>query len=173
VTIETGTSAPPFTLPSLDGGELSLPGDVGRLPLLLAFFRVACDTCDVAFPYINRLREAYPGGWRLWAVSQDAAERASVYRDRFAITCPVLIDDPALAVSRAYDPPSTPTLVLIAPEGSVEYVSEGFAKGDLNEISARLAARLGVAAVEVAPADDGNPAMKPGCMARHLFPPRR
>jgi Peroxiredoxin len=173
VTIETGMSATPFTLPTLDGGEISLPGDVGRLPLLLAFFRVSCDTCDVAFPYINRLQAAYPDGWRLWAVSQDAAERTAAYRDRFAITCPVLIDDPALAVSRAYDPPSTPTLVLIGPEGSVEYVSEGFAKDDLNEISARLAARLGVAAVEVAPADDGNPAMKPGCMARHLFPPRR
>jgi peroxiredoxin len=173
LTIEPGTSAPPFTLPALGGGELSLPVDGGGLPLLITFFRVSCDTCDVAFPYINRLREVYPDGWRLWAVSQDAAERASVYRDRFAITCPVLIDDPALAVSRAYDPPSTPTLVLIGPEGKVEYVSEGFAKDDLNEISTRLSARLGVAAVEVAPADDGNPAIKPGCMARHLFPPRR
>jgi peroxiredoxin len=173
VTVEVGAEAPPFRLPSLDGGSLSQPGDAGGLPLLLAFFRVSCDTCDVAFPYINRLQTAYPAGWRLWAISQDSAERTLGYRHRFAITCPVLIDDPALAVSRAYDPPSTPTLVLIGPDGSVEYVSEGFAKDDLNEISARLAARLGVAAVEVAAADDGNPAMKPGCMARHLFPPRR
>ncbi|HEY8767396.1 MAG TPA: TlpA disulfide reductase family protein [Dehalococcoidia bacterium] len=173
MTIEAGSPAPPFTLPALDGGELSLPGDAGGLPVLLAFFRVSCDTCDMAFPYINRLREAYRDGWHLWAVSQDAAERAAAYRDRFAITCSVLIDAPALAISRIYDPPSTPTLVLIGPEGSVEYVSEGFAKDDLNEISVRLAARLGLAAVEVAPIDDGNPAMKPGCMARHLFPPRR
>jgi peroxiredoxin len=173
LTIEPGTSAPPFTLPALGGGELSLPGDAGGLPLLLVFFRVSCATCDVAFPYINRLQAAYPDGWRLWAISQDSAERALAYRDRFAITCPVLIDDPALAVSRAYDPPSTPTLVLIGSQRNVEYVSEGFAKDDLNEISARLAARLGVAAVEVARANDGNPAIKPGCMARHLFPPRR
>jgi peroxiredoxin len=172
VTIEPGASAPPFTLPTLDGGEISLPRDACGLPVLLAFFRVSCDTCDMAFPYISRLREVYPDGWRLWAVSQDAAEHAAAYRDRFAIACPVLIDAPDLAVSRAYDPPSTPTLVLIEPEERVEYVSEGFAKDDLNEISARLAARFGHAAVEVAAADDGNPAMKPGCMARHLFPPR-
>jgi peroxiredoxin len=171
--IEAGSAAPFFTLPSLDGGEFSLPGDVGGLPVLLAFFRVSCDTCDVAFPYINRLGQAYPDGCHIWAISQDTAERAAAYRDRLPITAPVLIDDPALTVSRAYDPPSTPTLLLISPDGRVEYVSEGFAKADLNEISARLAARLGVAAVEVAPADDGNPAMKPGCMARHLFPPRR
>jgi peroxiredoxin len=173
LTIDTGVAAPAFTLPALDGGALSLPGDAAGLPVLLVFFRVSCDTCDLAFPYINRLREAYPGGWHLWAVSQDTAERSVAYRDRLAITVPVLVDDPGLAVSRAYDPPSTPALFLIAPEGGIEYVSEGFAKADLNEISARLAARLGVAAVEVAPADDGNPAMKPGCMARHLFPPRR
>jgi peroxiredoxin len=173
LTIEPGTFAPPFTLPALGGGEFSLPGDAGGLPVLLAFFRVSCDTCDVAFPYINRLGQAYPDGWHPWAISQDTAERAAPYRDRFSITAPVLIDDPALAVSRAYDPLSTPTLVLIGPDGKVEYVSEGFAKDDLNEISARLAARLGLAAVEVASGDDGNPAMKPGCMARHLFPPRR
>src|SRR5450759_362417 len=71
VPIEPGTSAPPFTLPALGGGELSLPGDAGGLPLLLAFFRVSCATCDVAFPYINRLQAAYPDGWRLWAISQD------------------------------------------------------------------------------------------------------
>jgi peroxiredoxin len=171
--IEAGSAAPLFTLPSLDGGEFSFPGDAGGLPVLLAFFRVSCDTCDVAFPYINRLGQAYPDGWHLWAISQDAAERAAAYRDRFSITAPVLIDDPALNVSRAYDPPSTPALVLIGPDGRVEYVSEGFAKDDLNEISARLAARLGLAVVEIAPAEDGNPAMKPGCMARHLFPPRR
>ena len=173
MTIEAGSAAPLFTLPALVGGELSLPGDAGGLPVLLTFFRVSCDTCDVAFPYINRLWKAYPAGWRLWAISQDSAERTLAYRGRFAITCPVLIDDPALAVSRAYDPPLTPTLVLIGSDGVVEYVSEGFAKDDLNEISALLSARLGVATVEVAPAGDGNPAMKPGCMARHLFPPRR
>ena len=173
MTIDPGAVAPPFTLPALDGGELSLPGDAGGLPVLLAFFRVSCDTCDVAFPYINRLQAAYPPAGGCGRSPRTAPSAPLAYRDRFAITCPVLIDDPALAVSRAYDPPSTPTLVLIGPEGSVEYVSEGFAKDDLNEISARLAARLGVAAVEVAPADDGNPAMKPGCMARHLFPPRR
>jgi peroxiredoxin len=172
LTIELGTFAPPFTLPALGGGEISLPGDAAGLPVLLAFFRVSCDTCDVAFPYINRLQDAYRDGWHLWAISQDMAARSAAYRVRFSITTPVLIDDPALTVSRAYDPPSTPTLVLIGPEGSVEYVSEGFAKDDLNAISAWLAARLGLAAVEVAPADDGNPAMKPGCMARHLFPPR-
>lgn len=172
VTIETGAEAPRFTLPALDGSELSL-ADAGDQPLLLVFLRVSCKTCDIAFPYINRLRETYPEGWRLWAISQDDAGRSAGYRDRFAIRSPVLIDDPELVVSRAYDPPSTPTLVLIGADGRVEYVSEGFAKDDLNELSTRIAKHLGVRAVEIAPADDGNPSMRPGCMARQLFPRRR
>jgi len=172
VTIEIGVEAPRFTLPALDGSELSLT-DAGDQPLLLVFLRVSCKTCDVAFPYINRLRETYPDGWRLWTISQDEAGRSAEYRDRFAIRSPVLIDDPELVVSRAYDPPSTPTLVLIGTDGRVEYVSEGFAKDDLNELSARIAKHLGVPGVEIAPGDDGNPAMRPGCMARHLFPPGR
>ncbi len=141
--------------------------------MLLVFFRVSCQTCDVAFPYINRLQAAYPSGWRFWTISQDTAERAADYRDRFAIAAPVLVDDPDLVVSRLYDPPSTPTLVLVAPEGTVDYVSEGFAKDDLNQVSARIAAYLGVAAVEIAPADDGVPAMRPGCLARQLLPQHR
>jgi peroxiredoxin len=172
VTIETGAEAPPFNLPALDGRDLSFPRDADGEPLLLVFLRVSCETCDIAFPYINRLRETYPDGWQLWAVSQDDAGRSAEYRSRFSIASPVLIDDPELAVSRAYDPPSTPTFVLIGTDGRVAYVSEGFAKDDLNEISRRIAAYAGAEAIEIASADDGNPTMRPGCMARHLFPPR-
>ena len=172
MTIEVGAEAPAFTLPSVDGGGLSL-SEVRGQPLLIVFFRASCETCDIAFPYVNRLQARYPYGWRLWAISQDEAGRSAEYRDRFLIESPVLIDDPELAVSRAYDPPSTPTFVLIGRDGRVEYVSEGFAKDDLNEISRRIAAEVGAEAVDIASADDGNPAMRPGCMARHLFPPRR
>ena len=82
-------------------------------------------------------------------------------------TFPLLIDrseelSQSYVVSRLYDPVATPTLFLISPDGTVAFVSAGFDKAGLNEISARIAAYLGVAAVEVAPADDGFPPFKPG-----------
>lgn len=171
--IQPGALAPHFTLLGLDGREYSLPGDAAGEPLLLVFFRVSCNTCDIAFPYINRLQAEYLTGWRLWTVSQDDPERTRAYRDRFEIGAPVLMDAPALHVSVLYDPPSTPALFLVAPNGRVDFTLEGFDKTDLNEISRRVAAFIGAKPVEVAPADDGNPAMRPGCMARHLMPRRR
>ena len=172
MTLETGRLAPPFTLLALDGREYRLPAGFEGQPGVVVFVRAGCPTCDVAMPYYNRLCEAYPDGWHLWAVSQDPTPRAQAYAAKFALPFPVLIDAPALAVSRTYDPPSTPTLFLVDEAGRVDYVSEGFAKDDLNELSARLASRLGRDAVLIAPADDGNPAMRPGCMSRHLFPSR-
>jgi peroxiredoxin len=176
-TIRAGALAPHFTLLGLDGREYSLPASSAGQPLLLVFFRVSCNTCDVAFPYINRMRAAYldvPGGhdWHLWTISQDDLKRSDAYSQKFEIAAPVLIDAPALDVSILYDPPSTPSLFLIDPEGRVDFVLEGFDKTDLNEISRRIAAFIGASAVEIAPDSDGNPAMKPGCFARQRMPRR-
>jgi len=62
--LETGALAPHFTLLGVDGKEYSLPKDAGGEPTLLVFFKTTCGTCDTAFPYVNRLRETYPEGWR-------------------------------------------------------------------------------------------------------------
>lgn len=171
--LQPGSLASHFTLLGIDGREYAVPDTVAGATLLLVFLRSTCPTCDLALPYFVRIREAYGDGLVVWAISQDDPERASAYSRKFGLNCPVLLDTPALAVSHLYDPPSTPTAFLVAPDGRIEYVAEGFAKSDLNEISALIAERAGVSAVEVAPADDGQPAMKPGCMARHRMPRRR
>jgi peroxiredoxin len=171
--LEPGALAPHFTLLGLDGREYSLPSDRGDEPLLLAFFRVKCATCDVAYPYLNRLRDTYAGGWQLWSVCQDDPRRAADYSKKFALAHPVLLDGAELEVSRLYDPPSTPALYLIGGDGRIEFTSEGFAKDDLNEIGRRIADLAGEKAAEIALADDGNPALKPGCMARQRMPRRR
>ncbi len=74
----------------------------------------------------------------------------------------MLIDAPSFAASRLYDPDATPTLYVIEPELTVSMVSAGFDKDGLNGISKRIAGYAGAPYVEVAQADDGNPAFKPG-----------
>jgi peroxiredoxin len=160
--LEVGALASHFTLLGLDGREYSLPGSLEGRPALLAFCKTSCGTCDLAFPYLNRLREAYPDGWHLWAISQDPPDRSSDYARKHGLSYPVLIDAPEFATSRLYDPPATPTLFLIEPGGRIEYTTHGFSKEDVNKIAEMIARRLDVEPVVIAPENDGNPPFKPG-----------
>ena len=162
MTIEAGAIAPHFALLGIDGREYLLPRSAEGQPAVLVFFKTTCGTCDLAFPYINRLPEAYPQGWHLWAVSQDPPDASANYVRRREITCPVLLDAPAYTVSRLYDPPATPTLFLVDRRGRVAYTTAGFSKDDLNELSRLLAIEIGAQAAVIAPAGDGNPDFKPG-----------
>ncbi len=163
MTVGVGTRAPDFSLTGIDSETYALADALGRGPVLLVFFKTSCATCDLAFPYINRFLESYPGdGWSLWAVAQDAAAEASSYASTYGMTYPVLPDANGYQVSKAYDPPATPTLFLIDGSGQVIQESAGFDKEELNALSAALAERLGAKPAVIAEADDGNPDFKPG-----------
>ncbi len=163
MTIEAGARAPDFSLRGIDGDTYSLSDALSRGPVVLVFFKTTCGTCDLAFPYINRLLEAYPGdGWSLWAVAQDPPAEAGRYASTFGMTYPVLPDADGYAVSKAYDPPATPTLFLIDRGGDVVQETAGFSKADLNSLAAALAERLALEPAVIAPAGDGNPDFKPG-----------
>ena len=160
--LETGALAPHFTLLGIDGREYLLPNSAAGRPTLLVFFKTTCGTCDVAFPYINRLREVYPNGWHLWAIAQDPPKAASEYAHAQGIDYPVLIDAPDYTVSRLYDPAATPSLFFNDARGRTIYATHGFAKDDLNELAAFVARTIDAAPVIIAPANDGRPDFKPG-----------
>jgi hypothetical protein len=160
--LQAGELASHFSLLAIDGREYSVPGDTGGRPAVIVFGKTTCGTCDLAFPYINRLHDAYPQGWTLLAVLQDGAREASAYAARQAMHYPVLIDAPAYEASILYDPPATPTLFLVGADGTIDFTTHGFSKADLNELSARLGAMLQAEPAEIAPGNDGKPAFKPG-----------
>ncbi len=159
---QTGSRAPAFHLTGIDGNAYSFPGRCAGVPVLVVFGKTGCGACDLAFPYLNRLHDSYPEGWEIWAVLQDGRPQAQDYAEEMRIRYPVLIDETPYEVSRLYDPPATPSLFLVAPDGAIEMATHGFSKADLNEVSRRVAAHLGVPPVEIAPAGDGKPAVKPG-----------
>ena len=154
-----GEQAPAFELPDLEGGRHRREAG----PALAVFWKPTCATCDLAFPYLQRLAEAYTTDrWQLLAISQDGAEASGEFARRYGLTMPVLIEDEGWPVSQQYDPEATPTLFLIGPDGTVEMTSVGFSKEDLNEISRRLAGHLGETPQIIAEEDDGNPIFRPG-----------
>jgi peroxiredoxin len=161
--LSAGDRAPAFQLPDLEGRRHRLEDALAQGPALTVFWKPTCGTCHLAFPYLQRLVEAYPGrGWQLLAVSQDAGGRSGKFAEEHGLTFPVLIEGDGWPVSQQYDPEATPTLFLIGRDGVIEMTSVGFDKADLNEVARRLAEHLGETPRVIAEDNDGNPAYKPG-----------
>ncbi len=161
--LEPGAQAPEFALSDVDDREHSLSEALKGGPVVLAFIKTTCPTCDLIMPYLNRLAEAYGGeGWALWAISQDNSEASRRYAQRFKAGFPLLLDGAGWPTSHAYDPPVTPTVFFIEPSGRIDQVGMGFSKDDLNDLSRRVAEHLGVKPAVVAERGDGNPDVRPG-----------
>lgn len=146
--LATGTPAPPFRL-----GGFSLAEAAG--PVLLAFFKITCPTCQLTFPFLQRLAERT--GLRVVGISQDNEEDTAEFNSALGVKFET-VPDPAnegYRVSNAYEIEYVPTLFLIGLDGRIEWVRESFSKPDLEA----LAARWGAALFEPS---DRVPVYKPG-----------
>jgi peroxiredoxin len=139
--LTTGTKAPEFDLKTLDGKPFSLADELARHPVVLAFFKVSCPTCQYAFPFLERLYKAYGGkGVSLFGVSQNNTKDTAAFCKEFGITFPMLLDDTdSYLVSNAYGLTNVPTIFWIAPDGEIEVSSVGWVKADFEQISRKMA----------------------------------
>lgn len=161
--LRAGDRAPGFRLRDLEGDEHALEQALASGPAVIVFWKSDCAICDLIFPYLGALAEAYGrDGWHLWAVSQDGADASRAFARKHDPSFDVLVDGPGWPVSRAYDPDATPTLFLVGAGGVIEETSVGFNKADLNAMSRRLSESLQASPVVVAPAGDGQPDLRPG-----------
>jgi len=161
--LDVGERAPAFALADLEGQRHRLAEEPQQGPTLAVFWKSTCATCDLVFPYLQRLTETYGSGrWQLLAVAQEGPAESADFARRLGLTVPLLVEGEGWPVSKQYDPEATPTLFLIGPDGTIEMTSVGFSKEDLNEISRRLAEHLGETPQVIAPENDGNPPFRPG-----------
>jgi peroxiredoxin len=137
-----GTKAPNFSLPAADGSAFSLQAALQQGPVLAAFFKVSCPTCQYTFPYLERLNKVH-GGKKITIVgiSQNNGKDTAAFVKEFGITFPILLDDPnGYAVSNAYGLTNVPSLFLIGQSGKIEITSVGWVKNEIEEINRKLAA---------------------------------
>jgi peroxiredoxin len=139
--IATGKTAPDFELQTLDGRPFSLSAELARGPVVLAFFKVSCPTCQYALPFMERLYQAYGSrGVTLVGVSQNDAKDTAAFNKQFGITFPVLLDDTSTyPVSNAYGLTNVPSIFWIAQDGEIEVSSVGWIKADFEQISRKMA----------------------------------
>ncbi len=141
--LPAGTKAPDFSLPAFDGkdGSFSLQAALEEGPVLVAFFKVSCPTCQYAFPYLERIHKAH-GGKKVTIVgiSQNNQRDTAAFLKEFGVTFRTLLDDPnGYAVSNAYGLTNVPTLFLVGQDGEIEISSVGWNKKEIEAINHKLA----------------------------------
>lgn len=140
--LANGKKAPEFDLKTLEGKPFSLTAELARGPVVLAFFKVSCPTCQYALPFYERLHKAYQkNGVTLIGISQNEDKDTAAFNKEFGVTFPVLLDEThTYPVSNAYGLTNVPTIFWIAQDGGIEVSSVGWVKTDFEEINRRMAA---------------------------------
>ena len=139
--LNAGVLAPDFTLPTVQGGQVSLRQALAKGPVVLVFFKVSCPVCQYAAPFLERVFHANrAANVTVLGISQDEARDTKDFMREYGVTFPVALDDPAkYAVSNAYGLTNVPTILYVAPGGEIEVSCVGWSRADVEAINQKLA----------------------------------
>lgn len=105
-------------------------------PILLAFFKISCPTCQFTVPYLERMADKVP----ILGISQDNSESTAEFRRAFRLTFPILIDQPRYPISNSFALSHVPSLFLVEADRRISRSISGFSRKDLEEIGNRFGA---------------------------------
>ena len=141
--LTTGTLAPHFKLATTDGRTLSLRDMLSRAPVVLAFFKISCPTCQYTFPFLERIHQAYGGKFQIVGISQNNKKDTEAFMKEYGVTFPVLLDDTkTYPISNAYGLTNVPTIFWIGQTGTIELASVGWVKQDIDDLNRKAAENL-------------------------------
>jgi peroxiredoxin len=129
VTVQPSTIAPDFTLRSMEGPNLRLNEQRGRV-VMVNFWATWCGPCRQEMPHLNKLYDKYrDSGFVLLGVNiDDNAGKATDLAAKLGLKFPVLLDTDK-TVSRLYDMGTMPATVVIDREGRVRHLHRGYRDG--------------------------------------------
>ncbi len=161
--LTAGAKAPAFALRSTDGKTSNLADALKKGPVVAAFFKVSCPTCQFTAPFLERLHEEYGGEkFTLWGISQDDAADTREFCQEFEVEFPTLIDENGYPVSNQYGITNVPTVFLIAPDGKIQESCVGFSKKDLEKMAAAAANATSTPPTSFFKLGEVIPDLKPG-----------
>lgn len=140
-TLPAGEPAPAISLKDKNGQNFLLEEALKKGPVLAAFFKVNCPTCQFTFPFLERMYEIYGNdGFTFLGVSQNNAEDTREFAQEFGVKFPLLIDDEStFTASNEYGITNVPSVFLISQNGTILERSVGFAKRELENMAKEAA----------------------------------
>ena len=98
-----GTPAPDFTLQAHGWKAIFILEALTHGPVIAAFFKISCPTCQYAFPFLQRLYEAHGAKRCIVGISQNEKKDTAAFIKQYGVTFPILLEDThSYPVSNAY-----------------------------------------------------------------------
>lgn len=138
--IHAGDAAPEFSLADAQGKSHSLKDLLKKGPVIAAFFKMCCPTCQFTFPFLQRIHDAYgSANATLVAISQEDAADTAEFCQEHGVTFTALLDEDGYAASNSYGITNVPSIFLISPDGKVQARAVGFARAEIEKMGAEFA----------------------------------
>jgi cytochrome c biogenesis protein CcmG, thiol:disulfide interchange protein DsbE len=128
-----------FTLNGLDGKQVSLSDFSGKV-VVIDFWATWCQACKEAFPKLNDLLNDFgPQGVNVIGINIEhmKPERVQAFVENAGIDYKVLLDPKAETV-KTFGIKGVPSLVVIAPDGTVQQIFRGINNQTEKEVRALL-----------------------------------
>ena len=143
--LDAGETAPDFTLPDLNGVEMSLKDFRGQV-VLIDFWATWCGPCTIAIPHVQKLYEKYKSqGFVVLGV--DVWERGEVeelvrdFQKDYGLTYDILLDKDG-SVAELYEVKGIPSAWLLGSDGIITWTHLGFSAGGEVELEKQISAAL-------------------------------
>ncbi len=138
-------NAPDFTLPTLDGKNVSLSEHQGKV-VLVDFWSTTCNPCLEEMPHLVEIYEKYKAkGFVILAVSGDGPEtrsNVSTVVHQKKMNFPVLMDEETTVIARYNPKKDMPFWVLIDRAGNIVKKKNGYDPGDEEKLAADIESLL-------------------------------
>ena len=129
-----GPKAPDFTLPTLDGDQISLSDYEGKKVVLLDFWATHCDPCLREMPELVEIyNERKDKGFIVLAIATDGPDTAAAIPQKVGATgmnFPVLLDEDSEIVDRYNPKGEMPFTLVVDRRGVIVLKRAGYQPGD-------------------------------------------
>ena len=154
--LATGNQAPDFSLRKVGGAMVSLREILRGRTAVIAFFKVSCPVCQLAFPFLAKM--AASENAQFIGVSQDDETSTQRFLSEYGVKFTTLLDDSGRGypASNAYGIKHVPTIFVVEGDGAVARAWSGFSRKDMEQLGELVEVK------PFGPDDADLPGYKPG-----------